>query len=269
LSKPKPPPHGQASPEIQRTRKSIVPCNHLHGTLEKVKASFFTLCFPFSCTICEGSATRPLCESCLKDLHSHPYCHRCADPLDLLGCFKCSKEFQCSGFKVLGTYPSLKTFILNGKSQPLLKNLDSLSTLPWNSLVPKTFLEEPTDILFIPPRRPRHWLLDHWQRYCRAFNPVLNWNLSFSPFALRNPSKMSQKFLKRDARIINSLNLFQKVDDFQRTSEQVLLVDDVLSTGASLKTCISILRKLGYKRLYVFILAFQGHGTRRNSYGSG
>jgi len=240
----------------------------IRASLESIKAHLLTLCFPFTCELCQAGATRPVCEACLARLKETSSCCRCGQELNQLGCPKCSLEFQASGFKTLGVYQSLRSLILKEKSRPAANSLDRLSILPWDTLVPNQFFVESTDLVFVPSRRSQHWIFDQMRTCQESPTSGSTWQFIAPPF-IRNPGKMSQKFLNREARIVNPLNLFLEVDDFRRISEQALLVDDVLSTGASLKTCISTLRKLGYKRVYVFVLAYQERETRRIEYGSG
>ena len=87
----------------------------------------------------------------------------------------------------------------------------------------------------------------------------------------RNPSKLSQKLLNRKERKENGVNLFIPRDDFEKGSKKALLVDDVMSTGTSMRTCVSLLRSLGYQQIYGFILAFQNlrersTGNNANNY---
>ena len=66
-----------------------------------------------------------------------------------------------------------------------------------------------------------------------------------------------QKLLKREERIGQKRNLFEIVDNPLRMSDTVLLIDDVLTTGASLGSCISLLLGLGYSKVFAIVFSYQ------------
>lgn len=65
----------------------------------------------------------------------------------------------------------------------------------------------------------------------------------------------SQTELTKEARLENVKNSFALRNSFSRLPKQVVLVDDVFTTGATMKECCKVLKKAGAKEVWGFTLA--------------
>ena len=68
---------------------------------------------------------------------------------------------------------------------------------------------------------------------------------------------VGQKYLNREERNSRRSSLFKVMPNVSITTDTVLIIDDVMTTGASLECCISLLLGLGYKEVYVVVFAYQ------------
>lgn len=98
----------------------------------------------------------------------------------------------------------------------------------------------------------------HWRKYARrGFNQseeiarelaVINNKLIYQDFLTRLYPGVDQVELDRVARQKNTAGLFAISKDIKKESyknKKILLVDDVYTTGATVKSCVKELRKLG------------------------
>lgn len=74
---------------------------------------------------------------------------------------------------------------------------------------------------------------------------------------IRRVGGREQKLLSRDERMKNMKNSFMLKEDFhiEKLYKKILLVDDVYTTGATIKTCASLLRGRVSEGVVVFTLA--------------
>ena len=145
------------------------------------------------------------------------------------------------GFKTLGLYEDWTRYILEGKNR-------NLPVLTWWNFLPYDFHSSDLGIVFVPSSRDKNWLE-------QGLPPELN--LRTLPALERNPQKLSQKILNRKEREKNGVNLFRIRDDCGKKFSSILLVDDVLSTGTSVRTCVKLLRSMGYEKIFGFVIAYQ------------
>lgn len=110
-------------------------------------------------------------------------------------------------------------------------------------------LEGPLEIQLVPSRTANPWferLIPKNSKLVRGDNAIE-----------RNSNSFPQKFLDREERLMQASHLFTAKKNFCRSADRVLLIDDVMSTGTSLISCVSLLLGLGYKEVYVLVLAYQ------------
>jgi len=71
----------------------------------------------------------------------------------------------------------------------------------------------------------------------------------------RKPGKLSQKLKSGGERHRNSLDLFVPGDDSLAVGQSIDLLDDVLSTGQSIRSGLSVLREMGYVARGVLVMS--------------
>ena len=70
---------------------------------------------------------------------------------------------------------------------------------------------------------------------------------------LRNKNTESQKDLTRFERKVNMENVFKALNNFE--SKNIYLVDDVITTGATLNSCAKALKESGANEVWGIVLA--------------
>ena len=101
-----------------------------------------------------------------------------------------------------------------------------------------------------------------------------NWIQNILPDSIRNlirgsnliraEDQIEQKYLNWEERHSRRYNLFEVRSNASIVSDSVLLVDDVMSTGTSLESCVSLLLRLGYRRVYIVVFAYQSRISEEN-----
>jgi ComF family protein len=75
---------------------------------------------------------------------------------------------------------------------------------------------------------------------------------------LKSKHKKSQTKLKKAERLLNIKNMFEcaPASDSVAKNSRIVLVDDVITTGATLRECCTILQRAGFNNLHVLTLAY-------------
>ena len=181
---------------------------------------------------------------------------RCGGALRSHSCIRCSQDLGCSAFFAPFFYSELKSFLGVRKTTPL--QIGGLGP----ALELDVLLPEPRyayDVFLVPSTSGEHWMEKGCSLGARRLGDydgsVMERGVS-SPLS-RNPLKLSQKLLNKTERGLNCVNLFRIGDDPRRKSENALLIDDVISTGGSIRACAGLLKRLGYNQVSVFCLTYR------------
>jgi len=229
----------------------------------------FNLLFPEDCRVCGvelSEASRiPVCQACLNSpepLVAEYFCSQChapflnANPLDELGRCRLCRD-GLGGFDnawAFGEYDGkLRTLIhlfKYGKVEPLAK--------PLGALLARTLPRTHAFDLIVP--MPLHWK----RRWSRGFNQsellarVLSKRTGI-PVATnavrRNKSTPPQAGLTGAQRRVSVAGAFEVKRRHLIDGRRLLLVDDVLTTGATAGTCAAVLRRAGAREVSVLTLA--------------
>jgi len=239
---------------------------------EKVFCGLFNLLFPDDCRVCGDPLHEvsrvPVCSRCLKEpvpIEAEHFCVACRTPflnrfpLDETGrCALCAKGL--SGFDAVYSYGSYEGALRKlvhlfkyGGVTPLAGPLGRFLALA----LPR---EQSFDAI-VP--MPLHWA----RRWRRGFNQsellarqiARRWNVPVRAIVKRVRATAPQAGLTNSKRRLNVSGAFRVKS--ARSSEKplagmrVLLVDDVLTTGASAAACARALKRAGAKHVTVLALA--------------
>jgi hypothetical protein len=166
-------------------------------------------------------------------------CPRCSRRLHNLSCQFCAEFFGLQNCYIFGFYTQWKPVIIKNK-----RGLNRTESPFLSYLLRHCYDKLDKELFFVPPQNGVHWLTnnlepDHKNMVCSALQ--------------KRKDNLSQKLLNREERLLNSVNLFQFCDDC-RINAQGIIIDDVVSTGASLKACTRLLKKHGYTSLDALVL---------------
>ena len=252
-----------------------------HAVLEKLWEALGQALFPPRCLAC-GTAGPPagdgplkglVCAACADGFQAveSPFCLRCGvmfpgreGPDHLCGdCLRRSRHFdraRAAGVYDQGLMAVILALKYRGKTR---------STATLGRLLLETFFrfwpEEPINIIVpVPLHRRRlrqrgfnqaHLLVRRWPQMVlekTAAPPV--WRIERAAMIRRRPTA-SQTGLDRRARAGNVRDAFEVVRPGAVAGRRILLVDDVMTTGATADACARTLRRAGAERVDVLTLA--------------
>lgn len=86
------------------------------------------------------------------------------------------------------------------------------------------------------------------------------WDIPFEPILLRRRFSRKQSTLPPDQRWAHAKKSFYLRTNTYLSGKRVLLVDDIVTTGASVSCCATLLRKAGAQTVWVLAAAKAGNG---------
>ncbi len=234
--------------------------------MSKGSLALLNLIFPDDCRVCgetlQDFARVPVCANCLAEpspFVAEYFCVSCKTPfvnqapLDEQGqCALC--RLGLKGFDTVYTYGSYE-----GTLQRLvhLFKYDKMDPLAryFGPLLAKALPRETTFDVIVP--MPLHW----WKRWQRGFNQAellanevgRRWNVPVRNAARRRKNTSAQAGLtnaKRRENVAGAFAVNGRLD-----GKHVLLVDDVMTTGATASACARALKRAGAARVTLLTLA--------------
>lgn len=249
--------------------------------LQELADSLFSVIFPTSCSICSGEVASArglgVCRDCWSKVASWEgtCCERCGLPIiseraadsaqTLCGaCRADDRSFNLA--RIFGIYRgNLRLLILQLKfrrRERLGKRLGALLAHPWGKL--DSFVEDESALIVPVP------LFQSRERE-RGFNQAhrladgLRHRVAKSPggrklrveagVLIRTRPTLPQTGLKYTARKENVRGAFAVARPESLQGHQVVLVDDVMTTGATLSACAKALKKGGAGKVFALALA--------------
>lgn len=239
--------------------------------LHALKSAFLNTLYPPRCLACPAptDAAHGLCPACWRDTHfiTGTACVRCGVPLMGESVAGTGTEDLCEG--CLSHPPAwdrgAAAVVYSGAGRRVvlsLKHGDRLDTVRplagWMAAAGSELLDDADLIAPVP----LHWRRLFQRRYNQAaeLGRVLARGAG-KPIAVdmltRRRATTPQERMNRAARIANQAGAFAIPERYQVVIDgaTVLLVDDVLTTGATLSACAEALREAGAARVHVLVLA--------------
>lgn len=236
--------------------------------LAKAGSHLFALSFPDDCRVCGAPLTEytpaPVCAKCLEDLEVFEpdhFCQACRTPflrveaLDEAGlCRLCRMGLtQFNAAYGYAAYDDRMRALIHLLKYEGMKPLGK----PMGRWLARAMPQGSRYDALVPV--PLHW----WKRVQRGYNQteLLAQELSRHcgvPVlcALRRKKRSgAQAGLSRSARRRNVRGVFAAVSGVPVTGQRLLLIDDVLTSGATANACASVLRRAGAERVDVLTLA--------------
>lgn len=209
---------------------------------------------PHRCYGC-GESTSILCDSCCNDINETDY-GRCIWCLGLAGgsdqCQTCIKRLGVTGAWVVGERTGiLKLLVGDYKYESIRESAKVMVKLLDHRIA---LLPKDTIVTTVPTiaRHIRRRGFDHAAVLARTF--AQQRNLKYASL-LRRTNQFSQHELKRAARLKAAKAAFQPKNIPQDVP--ILLIDDIITTGATLEACIRLLHSGGAREVYVAVIARQ------------
>jgi|LGVF01.2.fsa_nt_gb ComF family protein len=201
-----------------------------------------------------------LCDECLKNLpfnNSH-ICYKCGDSLTGRGsyCLSCKDTKKDYEF-------ARSPFIYEGKIKTLiykLKYSKGKYLSPYISyLLIDEFIKHDWEVDIIVPvplfkSRERKRGFNQASLIASKFEEVLNLPIENNNL-VRVINTPTQTKLTRRERQANLNKAFKVIDTQKLKGKNILLIDDIFTTGATTDECSKMLKKAGVKNIYVLTLA--------------
>ncbi len=222
--------------------------------------------FTFRCWHCDGHlalAKNGLCSTCQKQISSPTYCFHCGNPLAHYAefCGKCAPFMHVwQNMVIAGTYrPPLSTLIQRFKFQRqfyLDRTLARLLFLAVKNARREQYFPLPEALIPVPLHKKRQWSRGFNQSELLArflaqwFHLTLENNLIYR---IKNtPTQRGQNAHSRRKNVHQSFafNLAKKGQ-----YQSVAIIDDVITTGATVAEIAKTLRQHGIKRIQVWGVA--------------
>jgi ComF family protein len=219
----------------------------------------------------------PLCIGCRGAVGDAGFCAACWSAITFLegpGCVCCGLPFAvaldgdtlCAACLVqkpaFDTARAIMAYDENSRGAILaLKHADRLDLVPgfsrWLSRTGRGLLED-SDMLVPVPLHPfRLWRRRYNQSAELARRLAGEWKQAYEPLALvRSRATASQGAMAGvKSRRRNVLGAFRVPDPAKVKGKRVLLLDDVLTTGATAEACARALKRAGAAKVHVLVLA--------------
>lgn len=237
----------------------------LGRALERLQATrlCLDLCFPTQCCSCgiEGSLLCSACMSQVKRIDAAQACPRCGAPFGALVCTECStKPTQDLGADRVAV-ATLFSEITSAVVRTYKDKYDRRLALVIANFLTEAFFAHGFDCLPIQaittiaprPQNLRRRGFDHAALIARALSHRLS--LPYLKF-LHVSAVKDQRGLSRDQRSKNMAQAFifdQGAAIYH--AEHILLIDDVITTGATVRSAVSVLKEVGGLKVYVLVFA--------------
>lgn len=203
------------------------------------------------CLICDSliSHKETICFECSKKLESSylnrtfTTCSKCGYPLidKVYSCPECSNR---KGNYIFSLYDYRESFAREVLEHYKFKNEKKFSKL-YASVI-KPYIANYDVVIPVPSSekslKNRGW--DQMVEICKQLK------CSNIKYVFKNVNSFSeQKFLNREQRIINSIDKYCLVDVDIDVNSKILVIDDITTTGATINSCINLLKDHGFKNV--------------------
>ncbi len=202
-----------------------------------------------------------LCAHCWKDyvFINEPLCKICGLPFEIqidslcLGCLHKKPPFSIAR----------SIFKYNEKSKKLIHNFKYHDKTYLSKFFAKMLLSKYKDIIVeadlitcVPMHRLKRIFRMYNQSHLIAKDLSINSNKPFIPDILSKVKySKSQTFFSRNARKTNLKNTILCTFPEQVLGKKILLIDDVITTGETIKLCARELKKAGAKEIFILSIA--------------
>ena len=230
-----------------------------------VAKAVLDLAFPPHCIGCRTPVAQPgFCAGCWSQITflDGPGCACCGLP------FPVALEGENLCAACLTSPPAFDSaraiFAYDEKSRGAvlaLKHADRLDLVPgfarWLARSGRTVLEASEVVIPVPLHPWRLWRRRYNQSAELARRLARDWNLAYAPSALvrSRPTPSQGAMASARARRRNVLGAFKVPDPDLIAGKRILLLDDVLTTGATVQACCRALKRAGASHVHVLALA--------------
>ena len=224
--------------------------------LGKLAGPALDLLFPITCVGC-GESGKLICDTCLASLPrlERPYCSRCAGPGAVSICQRCySGPPHFDGIRApylmegvireaIHSFKYRNVFAAKRELASLLAEYVEAHPLPGNVIVPVP----------LHPRRLRSRGYNQAALLCRELGKMIGLPVNESLLVRSLDTHPQARSASRQERQQNVSLSFRSAGDSRGLS--IILVDDVVTTGATMSACAKVLKAGGAEAVWGLALA--------------
>ncbi|MEQ8221502.1 MAG: ComF family protein [Candidatus Eremiobacterota bacterium] len=216
------------------------------------------LLYPPRCLLCKSGEKEWICERCIQNIDTSPlpFCYECMKEFFEVPdvCPECnSRKFACS----LGFYEDLlKEAICRLKYEGKIVIGERLGTLMFQKFF--NFFSPSWFDLILPVPLHKNRIASRGFNQAEILIRTLSYRMEFissSDILYRKRDTKQQVTIPFDTREKNVKGAFGIRDHNSLKGKNILLVDDVFTTGATAKECSKTLLDSGANRVYLLVLA--------------
>lgn len=218
----------------------------------------FSEIFSGRCPACSGASAlnMPLCNDCIDKLETYEYfCSRCGFPLSKPGssCYKCNGRLSKHITNLYALYhynKSIRGLLLNIKFSYNIR-----SALTFKKLVHlPDFKTQYDGVVTVPSHFLRHFYRFYHPAVILGEITAEKLNVPILKNLKRSRYTSFQSHLLKKQRYDNVKGAF-RCTAFNDEIKNILLIDDIFTTGATINECVSVLKKAGAERIDVLVFA--------------
>ena len=226
------------------------------------------LLFPYRCLKCGKTLDSAgyLCDHCVDEINFivPPYCRKCGTPLhvdkesDLKYCATCSgkkKKFYRFARSAVVYDNSDKNLIIAFKFFDKTENANLLAAML--KIAGKDIFDAGADLIMPVPLHKSRLLKRRYNQSAILADKLSKMvNIPIDCFSLiRHKKTRPQVEFSGKERIINVKNAFSVKYPDKIANQRIILIDDVMTTGSTLKECALVLRRAGAKSVDLLTVA--------------
>lgn len=228
----------------------------MNKPIKTVAKSLVNLLFPLHCASCK-SPLDPMddagvCEVCKRSIRRtpKPYCRSCGRTTDSAKdlCPDCARmhPYFDKAYSACLYEGVLKELVQQFKYRNKISLGASLAGLMIDFVNENRDVCDGIDIItFVPLERSRLRERTFNQSKVLAFNLARAFGIPLTDTLVKSKSTSRQNELPREKRLVNLKGAFQVKDGPDFEGKRILLVDDVMTTGATLSECAKVLSERG------------------------
>ncbi len=214
---------------------------------------------PARCIYCNEYVERVgMCANCWREVKwiSEPKCKICGQPLENESCKCCVADDNYFD-------QAVSAIIYEGLARHLIINFkehDATLYAPifaqWINRIIQEFADEIDLMIPVPITKKRRLFRKYNQTelLCQELQKLSK--LHYEPRILeKNKETVAQKTLNREKRLKNLKKSFSLNSKFSVKHKNILLIDDVITTGATSNACAQLLKEAGADKVFVATLA--------------
>lgn len=223
--------------------------------LEKIKS----VLLPPRCVCCGEYVKRiGICNNCWREIKwiSDPKCKICGLPLEgeSSGCCTSNENYFDRAVSVMKYDGLARQLILNFKDRDA--TLYAPIFAQWLNRIIQEFIDDVDFLIPVPINRSRRLIRKYNQTELLCLELQKISGVEYEPRILKKFKETApQKSLNRERRLRNLRKSFDWNPKFSIKNKNVLLIDDVITTGATSNACAQLLKKAGANKVYVATLA--------------